>query len=238
MRYFNNLQDFYNSKEWQQCKEHIKNKRLTDDGFILDEVTGKPLLRQYDMVFHHKIELTLANVNDPTISLNPENIMIVSHKTHNELHQRFGFYERKVYLVHGNICSGKSSFVKNIASKDDIILDMDNIWQMVSVNERYQKPKRLNSVVFAIRDCIKEQIRIRNGMWFCAYVITTSPSVLERKRMIERLGVSEVIHIDTDKETCLKRLYDNPNGRNIEEYEQYIIDYDNRFQPDEQALQS
>lgn len=225
MRYFTNLQDFYISKEWKQCKEIIRSQRLTEDGFILDEITGKPILRNYDMIFHHKIELTLANVNEPEISLNPANIQIVTHETHNEIHKRFGFYERKIYLVHGNICSGKTTFVKSVACKDDLIVDMDNIWMAVSNNNRYEKPNRLKPVVFAVRECLLDQIKMRNGNWFCAYIISTNSSPLGRKRLIDRLGVNEVIHIDTPKDICLQRLYDNPNGRNIAEYEAYIEEY-------------
>lgn len=229
MRYFTNLQSFYTSREWQQCKEIIRNQRLNEDGFILDEITGKPILKQYDMVFHHKIELTLANVNDPTISLNPDNIMIVTHQTHNEIHKRFGFYERKIYLVHGNACSGKTTFVNSVACKDDIIVDMDNLWMAISNNQRYEKPNRLKPVVFALRECLLDQIKMRNGNWFCAYIISSEPSPLSRKRMIQRLGVNEVIHIDTSEATCLKRLYDNPDGRDINQWEQIIKDYSKSY---------
>ena len=233
MTYFTNLHSFYCSKEWESCKRYIISQRLTDEGEILDEYTGKPIYRKYDMVFHHKIELTLANVNDASISLNPDNIMIVSHKSHNEIHKRFGFYRSKVILVHGNSCSGKSSFVRENASKDDLVFDMDSIWQMISINERYEKPNRLKNVVFALRECFLEQIKTRNGTWFNAFVITTSPYVMERKRLIDRLGVDEVVHIESTKEECLARLHENPNGRNIEEWTKYILEYDSKFQPDE-----
>lgn len=225
MKYFTNLQDFYTSKEWKQCKEIIRNQRLNKEGFILDEVTGRPILKKYDMVFHHKIELTLANVNDPEISLNPANIQIVTHETHNEIHKRFGFYERKIYLVHGNICSGKTSYIDSVACKDDLIVDMDKLWMAVSNNEKYVKPARLKPVVFALRDCLLEQIKMRNGNWFCAYISSTNSSPLARKRMIDRLGVNEIVHIETDEATCLKRLYDNPNGRDIPECEAFIKEY-------------
>ena len=34
----------------------------------------------------------------------------------------------------------------------------------------------------------------------------------------------------TLKRVCLERLYDNPNGRNKEEYEKYIRDYFTSYQ--------
>lgn len=233
MKYYTNLHSFYCSKEWENLKRLIVSQRLNENGEVIDEYTGKPIYKKYDMVFHHKIELTLANVNDANISLNPDNIMIVSHKSHNEIHNRFGFNAKKVVLVYGNACSGKSTLVKELATKNDIVLDMDNIWEMVSNNARYDRPDTLKAVVFAIRTCLLEQIKSRNGKWFYAYVINGSPYAMERKRLIENLGVDDVIHVDTDKDTCLQRLYDNPDGRNIELWTKYINEYDEAFQHDE-----
>lgn len=231
MRYFTSLKDFYKSKEWENFRELIIAERLDKNGNTIDEVTGLPIYAKYDIILHHKIELTMENVNDYSISLNPANIMIVSHKTHNEIHNRFGFYERKVYLVHGNICSGKSSFVRNVATKDDLILDVDNIWQMISVNERYEKPNRLKPVVFAVRECLMDQIKMRNGQWFSAYVITSSPYIMERKRLADKLGVSEIIHIDTPKEECLKNLYNDKHRKNVlQDYEKLINEYASAYQ--------
>ena len=230
MRYFTNLNQFYSSKEWSNLKKFIISQRINENGDIIDEYTGKPIYRKYDMVFHHKIELNLTNVNDPNISLNPDNIMIVSHKSHNEIHERFGFYQSKVILVHGNSCSGKTTFVKENKRIDDIVCDIDSIWQMISSNERYIKPNRLKEPVFDIKRALYEVIKTRRGSWFNAWVITTCPYVMERQRLIDKLGVDEVIHIDTPKDECLKRLYENPQGRNIEEWEKYINDYANKYQ--------
>lgn len=230
MKYITNLSDFYKSKEWEAFRKQVIHDRLNEFGETIDEVTGKPIYKEYDIILHHKIELTLENVNDVSISLNPENIMIVSFKTHNEIHRRFGNYKKKVILVHGSPCSGKSTWVENVATKDDIILDMDKIWQMISINPKYIKPNRLKEPVFALRESMMDIIKMRSGMWFNAYVIVTMPRYMERKRLIDRLGVDEVIHIKEDMRVCLERLYDNPNGRNKEEYEKYIKDYFTSYQ--------
>jgi len=37
-------------------------------------------------IIHHRIELTPENITDPTISLNPENLMYVCHDCHNRIH--------------------------------------------------------------------------------------------------------------------------------------------------------
>lgn len=225
MKFFTDLKQFYTSKEWIEFRKKVIYERLNEYGETIDEVTGKPIYKDYDIILHHKIELTLENVNDVSISLNPDNIMIVSFKTHNEIHSRFGFNKKKVILVHGSPCSGKTTFVNNAMTKDDIKMDLDDIWQMISINPRYIKPNRLKEPVFALREALLDVIKTRNGQWINAYVIVTMPSVMQRKRLIDRLGVDEVIHIKEDERTCLERLYENPNGRNKQEYEKYIKDY-------------
>ena len=115
------LSSFYRSDAWARFREYVINKRMTADGLILDEITGKPILKKYDVILHHVEVLTPQNVNDPEIALNEKNIQIVSHKTHNKIHGRFGYEgTRHIYIVYGAPCSGKSSFVESVA---ETILD-------------------------------------------------------------------------------------------------------------------
>ena len=78
-----------------------------------------------------------------------------------------------------------------------------------------------------------EQIKMRNGKWINAYIISTEPFVMNRKRLCDSLGVTETIFMDTTKEECLKRLHENPQGRDIELYEKVINDYYENFQSEE-----
>ena len=235
MRYFAKVHDFYKSKEWQQLKVVLMEKRRNEKGELLCEHCGKPIFKTFDCIPHHyKIPLSLENVNDPNISLNEDNLMLVHFKCHNELEKRFSSYKRSVYLVVGSPCSGKSSWVKeNANGQEDLILDFDNLWEAISINDRYIKPNRLKPIAFALRECLLEQIKMRTGSWINCYIISTEPYVMARKRLIDSLGIDEVIFMDTTKEECLKRLHENPNGRNIEEYEQYINNFYDNFQSDE-----
>lgn len=232
MRYFKTLLEFYNSKEWKECKEYIRLKRLNEYGETIDEFTGEPILNKRDIVFHHKIELTLQNVNDPKVSLNPENIMIVSFKSHNEIHRRFGKYERKVYLVVGAPCSGKSSWVESVATKEDLIFDFDKLWDAISINPLHIKNSRLTDIAMALRTTMFEQIQMRSGSWVCCYVLTTEPYSAERNNLCIRLGVDSIITMDATRSECLKRLNENPNGRDIELYTKLINKFYDRYQED------
>ena len=129
---FNNLFEFYRSKEWADFRKVVIAERDQEDGFEHDEYTGKPIVKAYDIILHHKIELTEENVHDYTISLNPDNIMIVSHKTHNIIHNKLGYKVRGVFIVYGAPLAGKSSWVKDNMTEGDLVIDIDSIWQMVS----------------------------------------------------------------------------------------------------------
>lgn len=203
---FANLSQFYTSTAWKQCRQSIIVARTNENGFVIDEFSGEPLIRQYDIVAHHKVPLTMQNVNDASIALNPDNIMLVSQKSHNEIHARFGFMaERKVYYVWGAPCSGKTTFVNDIKGNSDLVVDIDNIWQCVTGGKRYEKPNALKTNVFAIRDLLLDQVKTRAGKWERAFVIEGGALKGVRMRQIELLQ-AEDIFVDTDKKTCLERL--------------------------------
>lgn len=216
---FNSLYDFYRSKEWERFREIVIAKRVQDDGFVHDEITGDPIVKKYDMIIHHKIELTEENVNDLDISLNEDNVQIVTHRTHNDLHNRFGRNTRGVYLVYGAPLSGKSTWVRENMSAGDLLIDIDNIWECVSGCKRYEKPKRLNAVVFKIRDELLNACRYRLGQWVCCYIVGGYPLPTERERLCREMGAQEVF-IDATKEECLSRMDGRPK-----EWQQYIEDW-------------
>ena len=47
------LDTFYRSDEWRRFRDIVIAERLTPDGLTIDEVTGKPILRAYDIILHH-----------------------------------------------------------------------------------------------------------------------------------------------------------------------------------------
>lgn len=216
------LNDFYKSKEWINLLKVIRNERVNSEGLIICEHCGKPIVHKYDCIGHHVIELTEQNYLDAEISLNPDNIMLIHHSCHNKIHDRLGLsYTKQIYLVYGSPLSGKSTWVKDNMNYGDIVVDMDNIWQCISGQDRYVKPNRLTQNVFAIRDSLIDMIRVRRGNWLNAYIIGGYPLISERERLIRSLGAREIF-IDTPKEECITRLKlsDRPN-----DYEKYINDW-------------
>lgn len=215
------LDNFYRSKEWERLRAQLQLERINSDGDLICARCGKPITKAYDCIAHHRIELTDDNVNDFEISLNPENIDLIHFRCHNEIHERYGGSRRRVFLVYGPPCAGKTSWVRKVARPDDLILDMDSIWEAVCISDREHKPNRLKANVFGIRDCIIEQIKIRTGNWRSAYVIGGYALASDRRRMVDLLGAEEVF-IDTPIEECLARA-------GSEQWKTYIHDWFDAF---------
>ena len=204
---FSTLTDFYKSKAWKKCMMVIKAERTNEEGLIICEHCGQPIIKAYDCIGHHKEALTMANVNNPSVSLNPDNIALLHHRCHNEVHNRFGIYAvQKVFIVHGSPLSGKSSFVKENKSDRDIVVDIDALWAAITLEPMYIKNNYLKSNIFTVRNALIDQIRTRQGKWQTAWVIGSYPLRAERERLADRLG-AELIHIDTDQAECIRRLY-------------------------------
>lgn len=202
------LDNFYKSKEWLSLLEILKLERVNSDDELICEYCGLPIVKKYDCIGHHKIELNDANVNDYNVSLNDDNIMLIHHKCHNKIHERFSGFKQRVYIVYGSPCSGKSTWVNEVAYNDDLIVDMDSIWECICTSDRYHKPNRLKSNAFGVRDTLIDMIKTRRGMWRNAYVIGTYPLASDRERLSKLLG-AELVFIDESRDTCLSRAKNN-----------------------------
>ena len=226
------LKDFYKSDEWRDFRLLLMQERTTDNGLVCAHC-GKPILKPYDCIGHHVIELTEDNVNDYSISLNPDNVILIHFKCHNLEHNRWNGHAQKVYLVYGSPCSGKTSWVNEVANGDDLILDVDRIWDAVCNDGRYNKtngkskrPNRIKANVFAVRDCIIDQIKTRFGQWRNAFIIGGYPLRSDRDRLCNLLN-AEPIFISATKEECLARA----EVERPEDWKEYIEDWFANFIP-------
>lgn len=223
------LSEFYKTKEWETLRAVIINERVNpSDGFIYCEHCGKPITRAYDLIAHHVIELTETNYTNYEISLNPKNIKLVHHACHNRIHEKAGFKTRKAFIIYGPPFSGKTTYVNQVKNDGDLIVDIDNIWECVSGCKRYVKPKRLNGVVFGIRDALLDMIKYRRGNWNCAYVIGGYALESERERLAGDIG-AECILIDTDIKTCFDRF--SQQQERGEEWSEFITKWFETYRP-------
>ena len=235
------LDGFYSGRPWRSLVAQLRIQRADEMGNVICEFCGKPIVKKYDCIGHHKIPLNDANVGDYKISMNPENIMLVHFRCHNVIHDRWNgrkpgspgtkpgdrdAWLQQVWIVHGAPCSGKTTYVREHAVDGDLILDMDRLYQMISTAGEHEHPARVKPCVFAVRDVIMEQIKMRSGFWRNAWVLSTKTELdIERDR--QTLG-ARLIHVDTDRETCLRNLMEHPNGRDVEKWTRLIDDYFDR----------
>ena len=233
-------EQFYKSKQWEKFRQVVINQRMDDDGYVHCCRCGKPILKKYDLILHHKKELNEANVNDAAVALNPDNVECICFKCHNAEHERWqggngGWTapQKKVYIVYGAPCSGKTTWVKENAGVNDLVVDIDSIWQMISINARYEKPAALKAVVFQVRDALYDIVRYRNGKWYSAYIITGGAMKGERDRLQARVGADDFIYIDTNEGECIERCVNRGMDQDTTaQWIQFIKEWFSQFQSD------
>lgn len=227
-------QAFYKSRTWERFVQGLRAERATADGSVICAHCGKPIVKSYDCIGHHVEELTEENVNDAQIALNPTNVILVHFRCHNEIHERFGHEVRepqRVYIVYGAPCSGKREWVESVAEQGDLILDIETLWAAIQrqadateCNGKPCKPNALKTNVFALRDCLLDQIKTRRGRWNNAYIIGGYPLQGERERLAAEVGAERLIYIDTPEHECLRRA----SNMGVD-YFKYVSDWFEKF---------
>ena len=186
------LHSFYTSREWNDLLLTLKASRVDSNGDIICEYCGKPIYKMYDCIGHHKKELTLENVNDTEgVSLNPNNIMLVHHKCHNDIHARFGGGTRHIYLLCGGEREDRIKYVEDNAAVGDLICEVPRIRECVQFG---LNSNRCDDNVFAIRSLLYDMIKYKRGKWCNAWLIGEYKYIGERERISNELG-AEVIDV-------------------------------------------
>lgn len=230
MKWLTTPHELYTSSEFRQLREQLMIERVDQDGKIICSYCHKPIVKDYECIAHHVKEVTLSNLNDAAITLNPENIQLVHHSCHNAIHERFGYAYKRVYLVWGAPCSGKSSFAMQNKGRNDLIIDIDLLWHAITGGSKYEKPAALKTQAFALRDCLLDSVKTRAGKWAAAYYVTTEPRRAARDRLCAKIG-AEPVYIPCTKEEALERLAKDTEREEVQrewrEYiEQWFADYE------------
>lgn len=208
------IHSFYCSKNFLDLAQDCKIKSggrcaVCGEIFNLDELRA-----------HHKTELTLDNIDDVNITLNPSNIEVICHNCHNKLHHRFGYSVgvKHIYLVYGSPCGGKTTYVQNMATRDDLVIDLDKIHRAICVCGMYDKPNATKKVAFAVRDYLLNEARtaLARRDWQDAYIIEGCPD-RQRREYYQKNFNAELVHIDTPQEECIKRAIADTNRASVQQ---------------------
>lgn len=76
------IERFYTSRAWKRCR-----KAFLDSKQGLCEICLSKGLIVPATEAHHKIHLTPENINDPSVSLNHDNLIALCSDCHHEMHQ-------------------------------------------------------------------------------------------------------------------------------------------------------
>lgn len=195
------LKSFYASIAWQKFRAVI----IAERGNTCQHC-GDPILADIDIHIHHIKELTPENVHDVTVSLNPDNVLVVHHDCHDRIHNRFGQKAaREVYLVYGPPLAGQQEFARQQMKRGDIVVDMDRLYTAVTMLPEYDKPDSLFQNVRGVYNLLVDNIKTRYGKWNNAWVIGGFADRYQREQVANDLG-AELIFCNANKEECLSRL--------------------------------
>ena len=216
----------YNSKSWRDLREHL----IAESQYRCSRCGVSHVLDPYHLIGHHRQELTPSNVNDPLIALNPANIEIICKRCHDQIHIRYGFNgQRRIYLIYGAPCSGKTTFVEQMTERGDLIVDLNEISRAISGCELYDKPERLNRQVYSIRDLLIDHIMTRTGQWTRAFIVGGYPRKLHREQLANKVR-AELIYIEVTIEEAKARAQQS-RGAQAAEWCKYIDQWFENFQP-------
>lgn len=228
---------FYHSKAWSNIREYVFKR---DNGLCQsclkkgDEVPGDEV--------HHKIFLKPTNINDPNITLNEHNLILLcrdchlkihKHTTHSKRRHRLvnngvfinsdgSIEQQKIFIVHGAPGSGKTTFVKDNMSKGDLVVDLDYIKQSISMCSKTEFPDNLYDIAESIREVIYKMIESKSVDAKTIWVVAMLPTRQERKLLSSRLQ-AKLIHIETDIDTCVERILED-DEREDKEFQMKIVD--------------
>lgn len=207
---------FYKSEAWRSLRRALIQER----GTVCPVCHRDYMADTSKLIAHHIQELTPETVTDASIALNPSNVELICFDCHNKAHKRYGQGTHHVYLVYGAPCSGKSTLVRQMMHRGDLIVDMDLLFYAVSGCSLYDKPDQLKSDVFAVRSLLLDRIQHRAGRWGDAYIVGGYPFKLEREELARKLG-AELIFCDLPKAQCKANAHAG-RGNLAKSWEDYI----------------
>lgn len=76
---------FYSSAAWQACEKEYAR----DHHYLCENCLRKGIYRAGEIV-HHIIEIDPININNPEITMNPENLELLCRACHAEIHRHSG----------------------------------------------------------------------------------------------------------------------------------------------------
>jgi len=209
---------FYHSKEWKKVSRLYMESRN-----YMCERCGNVAT-----ICHHKIYINPRNINDPSITLNPENLECLCQECHNKEHfkRRYSpigvtFDENgnlvkapDAFIVCGAAGSGKSTFVQENKADNDIVFDFDYICAAIMGTRQIHGNHDIAlSVAAEMREAFYVCVEQHKGQWGKAWIITSTADKGMLNLLAYRLR-ADVIIMPTTLEECTERINNDPDRPN------------------------
>jgi len=81
---------FYKSRAWQLCRASYIAERQSVDGGLCERCHRQP-----GYIVHHEVHITPANISNPDVTLNHDNLEYVCKACHDEAHGYCGNQKEK-----------------------------------------------------------------------------------------------------------------------------------------------
>lgn len=115
-----------------------------------------------------------------------------------------------VFIVYGSPCSGKSTFIAEHMTGNDIVCDVDLLYLAISNHNAHDADLHTHEVALQLKERLLDIIRDREGGWSDAYVVSTANTKEKLQAFKERINADECIFIDTPYEICMERAKERP----------------------------
>lgn len=113
---------------------------------------------------------------------------------------------RKVVLIYGPPCSGKTTKALELAQPGDLVIDWDQLARDAgSPREHDHRPEHARAASRARMELEQHAATMTDGT---AYVIRTLADEQERAEAAERLRATDIIRCDPGGAECIRRAHD------------------------------
>ena len=103
--------------------------------------------------------------------------------------------------MYGSPYAGKTTYVASVATRNDIVVDLERIHAAICICGQYDKPDATKRIAFNIRDYLLDEIRTATPRrkWQDAYIIGSYPDRIDRDNFVREYN-AELVHIDTPQD--------------------------------------
>ncbi|PCJ18015.1 MAG: hypothetical protein COB02_11845 [Candidatus Cloacimonadota bacterium] len=188
----------YNLRTWRRLSKQYR----------LDNPLCAECQRQGKVYASEVVDHIIDHKGDYSLFWNKDNLQALCMPCHNrktaqENPEYIKLKKAPTTIVCGSVGSGVDKYIQSLLKPDDVVIDFDSIYEMISGCDRYIKPKKLFVYVNKIRnfvlDIFSQESKVNH-----VYISMGVGDVAKIKAMQDKFEDSKVIILNTDEETCYR----------------------------------